>query len=214
MAENRERILAAARRLIARRGVAGMTLRDLASEAGVSVPTVYNLIGGTAQLLEALLAETLSRVATRLAAAPDGHLVDRALALCEAGWTEMLAEPKYFRELVHAFLLNEETAPLRRQMDARNVELMASILRAGRRDGELHEWVDPQATAGLLWCCYIVTMLRWAGGELDEAELPSCVTHGLSTILLGLARGRAHDKLERLVRSAQHKVKPLKGALP
>ena len=45
-AERRARILQAARRLIARRGVQRLNMRDLAQEARVSVPTVYNLIGG------------------------------------------------------------------------------------------------------------------------------------------------------------------------
>ena len=203
MAENRARILQAARRLIARRGVAGMTLRDLAAEALVSVPTVYNLIGGKAQLLEALMADTFARVAARLAAAPDGGVVDRALALCEAGVEETLAEPKYFRELVHAFLCSEETTPLRRETDARNVAMMAAVLRAGRAAGELADWVDPDTVAALLWSTYVATMLRWAAGELTDAQLRSAVVYGLSIILLGSARGPTARRLERLARDAQ-----------
>jgi AcrR family transcriptional regulator len=203
MAENRERILSAARRLIAHRGVGGMTLRDLAAEAMVSVPTVYNLIGGKAQLLEALMADTFARLAARLADAPAGGVVERAMALCTAGVQEMLAEPKYFRELVHAFLVTPETHELRREVDSRNVAMMSSILTAGRASGELHEWIDPERVAKLLWTTYVATMLRWAAGELTDAALPDTVVYGLSLILLGPARGPTARKLERLARDAQ-----------
>ena len=46
MAERRERILEAARGLVERGGYDGLTMRSLATASGVTVPTVYNLIGG------------------------------------------------------------------------------------------------------------------------------------------------------------------------
>jgi AcrR family transcriptional regulator len=214
-AERRARILAAARRLIARRGVGGLTLRDLAAEATVSVPTVYNLVGGKQAILSALLSETFVRVAARLGAVNGGGMVERALALCEAGWTEVLDEPSYFRGLVHEFLVSQENAPVRRDVDESNIRLMTGVLRAGAAAGELADWVDPDALARTLWANYMVTMIGWAAGELTDEELPACATYGLCLILLGVARGDAAPKLEKLIRAQQNKARPLrsKGAL-
>jgi AcrR family transcriptional regulator len=57
----RQRILSAARTTLARDGVDGLTVRKLAGEAGVTVPTIYNLIGNKEALLRRLLDELVSR---------------------------------------------------------------------------------------------------------------------------------------------------------
>jgi len=61
-AERRARILAAARQLIAERGFEGLTMRELARAGRVSVPTVYNLLGGKHAVLMAELEETFTVV--------------------------------------------------------------------------------------------------------------------------------------------------------
>jgi AcrR family transcriptional regulator len=51
----RERILAAARRLMARSGYANVTVGEIAEDAGVSVPTVYTSVGKKPDLALALI---------------------------------------------------------------------------------------------------------------------------------------------------------------
>lgn len=51
----RERILASARTLLAHQGVDALTVRDLAKHAGVTVPTLYNLIGSKEDILRLLI---------------------------------------------------------------------------------------------------------------------------------------------------------------
>ena len=51
MAERRARILEAARGLIETRGYAALTMRDLAGASGVTVSTLYNLIGNKQAVL-------------------------------------------------------------------------------------------------------------------------------------------------------------------
>ena len=53
--KRRDRILAEARNVIARQGFDALNLRDLAESAGVSVPTIYNLIGCKEQVLKLLM---------------------------------------------------------------------------------------------------------------------------------------------------------------
>jgi AcrR family transcriptional regulator len=56
-ARNRERVLAAARRLFAQRGVRGVSMSDVAREAGVAKGTVFHRFGDRAGLALALLDE-------------------------------------------------------------------------------------------------------------------------------------------------------------
>lgn len=60
MAARRERILDAARRIIAAGGFESLNLRELALVAEVTVPTIYNLVGNKSALIEALFDETIT----------------------------------------------------------------------------------------------------------------------------------------------------------
>jgi AcrR family transcriptional regulator len=56
----RQRVLAAAGRLFTEQGYVGTRLADVAREAGVSLQTVYNLVGGKAVLLKAVYDVTVA----------------------------------------------------------------------------------------------------------------------------------------------------------
>ena len=67
----RARILAAARRVVAARGVGGATMERVAEEAGVGVATVYRHFGGREKLLAAFANATEGRARVR-------HTIERA----------------------------------------------------------------------------------------------------------------------------------------
>jgi len=206
-AERRQRILAGARRLIARGGWEKLGMRELAAEARVSVPTVYNLVGGKAQLLTALVEAQLSDVARALATAPLGEtVVERAGALCEAGHRVLLEAPGYTRELVHLFLTSEEARAVRRVMDERNVELMTALLAGGQAEGDLEPWADARAVARTMYSLFVTNLIGWAMGELDDHGLSAATGVGNALVLLGIARGRARTRLERIVRDQQKEL--------
>ena len=58
MQKRRERILAEARAVLSSKGFEALNLRDLADLAGVTVPTIYNLIGNKEEVLNALMLGT------------------------------------------------------------------------------------------------------------------------------------------------------------
>ena len=66
MARRRQRILDEARRAISEEGYAALNLRSLAEAAGVTQPTLYNLIGNKEQIVFALLDEGLAAIEARL----------------------------------------------------------------------------------------------------------------------------------------------------
>lgn len=66
MNERRERILDAARSIIAENGFDSLTTRALAQVAGVSAPTLYNLIGSKDDIIRALATAGADHVQQRL----------------------------------------------------------------------------------------------------------------------------------------------------
>jgi AcrR family transcriptional regulator len=201
-AERRTKILQGARRLIARRGFSRLTMRDLAEEARVSVPTVYNLIGGKQQLLAALLDKMIEGVASvQIALATDASFVTRASAMCEASQNALLEMPDYARELVLSMLASDEGDSVRAAMDERSVQLMANLLELGQKSGELVEWADPRLVAGAMYMAFVAAMIRWAKREIDDDGLRLWISAGTGLALFGVTRGRARHELEAMLQS-------------
>ncbi len=79
----RERIVAAARRLMSERGWSGATVESIAEEAGVATPTVYAVFGNKRNILKAMR-ETMVRdadIAELMAQAAAEPSADRRLEL-------------------------------------------------------------------------------------------------------------------------------------
>lgn len=87
MAARRDRILETARSIIAIKGFDSLNLRELAVVAGVTVPTIYNLIGNKSALIEQLFDETITPfenlqyiTSDRDPVASPGHFLDKVVA--------------------------------------------------------------------------------------------------------------------------------------
>jgi len=202
-AERRTRILAAARELIAERGYDGLTMRDLAQASRVSVPTLYNLFGGKQALILGELESTFAAVVAGIATVRTGNVVDRALATCDAGNADLLAVPRYSRELILLFLTAPETSPVRRESAERYAELMADLLRDGQKAGDIESWIDPMVLSRRMFAHYQLTMIEWARGEIDADAFRSATRFGMCVMLLGVARGRARRQLTNEIRDVQ-----------
>ena len=104
MEKRRQRILAVARTTIARDGVDGLTVRRLASEAGITVPTIYNLIGNKDDLLRRLLDELVSRAEDALAAVEGDEPID-ATEHSLAVWSTVCVAYSLLREVLQAWAM-------------------------------------------------------------------------------------------------------------
>src|SRR5262245_33997697 len=110
--ERRVRILTAARQQLAKHGYDGLTMRDLAQAARVSVPTLYNLFGGKDGILAAAMSESLERVATRTVPA-DVTFFGRALLGFDTGMAMIADAPDFYRRLIPLFMTSPEAQPIR-----------------------------------------------------------------------------------------------------
>lgn len=203
-AERRARILDAARRLMAQRGYATLNMRALAAEARVSVPTVYNLVGGKQAVLVELFEELFVNVASHVPA--EASMVESVLAIIDAGYRVLLDAPAYSRALLEACLTSNEASQLRQDLDARHVALMAGVLAEGQRRRAIVAWADVVAVSSTMYSTFVTSMLRWAKGELTDDELPRVGNANVAFVLLGVTRGRAQDEIEVQIRAHQRAV--------
>jgi len=131
-ARNRRLILSAAARLIEERGIAAVSMQDVAAEAGVGMGTLYRRFADRAGLAIALLDEETRRFQDALIAGPPplgpGALAHERLAAFGDGYLDLLAR--------HADILSvaERTRPRTGGPEAFYATHLAILLREAAPD--------------------------------------------------------------------------------
>jgi AcrR family transcriptional regulator len=191
-AARKARILAAARKLTATHGYDGLTMRELADAARVSVPTLYNLFGSKDAILVAELEASALRLASQLPPVGTGtSFFARGMASFEAGMHLIEVEPAFYRAVMHMFLTSTspQTHEMRRRVEDGYIAVMESNLRAARAAGQLADWAEPAVVARHMFTSYMATFLGWSMGELDWPTFRAASLSGICHILAGVARG-------------------------
>ncbi len=187
--ERRERILAAARKLVATRGYDALTMRDLAVAARVSVPTLYNLFGSK----DAILVAEIESSVLRIAAAPriGNSFFERGMAGFEVGTAIVESQPELFRAAMRMFLTSPGTgvAAMRRRIEDANIAVMAANLVAAQAAGQLADWAEPAIVARHMFAQYMAAFLAWGLGELDFPTFRVAALSGMCHLLAGVTRG-------------------------
>ncbi|HYJ74679.1 MAG TPA: helix-turn-helix domain-containing protein [Kineosporiaceae bacterium] len=180
----RSRVLETTRELLIERGYAGVTMADVASAAGVSVPLLYKVFGTKPDLVKQVYDVTLA-----------GDDEERSIA-DRPGIAGVFADPDPRSKLVRY-------ARMSREMAARAGRLV-SVLRAGARagDAELMAFLETTDAERLTGATALVRHLQEAGGlrpGLDAGRARDLVWLAISPEvfeLLVLDRGWSLDDYE------------------
>lgn len=191
-ADNRRRILAAARALFAAHGVDAVSMHDIARAAGVGQGTLYRRYAHKGLLCQDLLEDSL------------GELYRDVTAIVAAGPDAGSALTRLDRVLVRLIAYNEANAPL-----------LAAVWDAacGERRGDCYR------SAWYAWLHRtVVTLLRRAA---DAGETPPLDAEGLAYTILAAAcdcnlylfqRQQLGFSQERIAASVRHLVAGLRAA--
>jgi len=204
-AERRERILGNAREMIGARGYESLTMRDLARAARVTVPTIYNLVGGKEAVLFAAVEEQTAQFLAAIEYDGKCNPGSRALTVVDSCTREMLRLPRYYRSLLAILLRSESASEMRSLVDRALVGEFEMALAQMRDAGELVEWIDMTTTARSLTAQLEFISMGWAGGQLDSRQLPPVSVYGVGLMLLGVATGASHRELSARVERAQRR---------
>ncbi|HUJ57679.1 MAG TPA: helix-turn-helix domain-containing protein [Kofleriaceae bacterium] len=207
-AERRARIGAVARELVAERGYAGLTMRDLARAARVSVPTLYNLFGSKDAILGAELQAMAGELAAAMPSEAEGFLA-RGLAMFDTGMRLIEREPEFFRATIQMFMTSPETGEMRQRTEDAFVGVIAANLAAAQRAGQLEDWADPMLVARHIHANYTAAFLAWGFGNIDFATFRAAAASGACHLLVGVARGRYREDVLALLRTLQPALRAL-----
>jgi AcrR family transcriptional regulator len=212
MAERRERILAAARDVIARRGVEALTMRELARASRVTVPTIYNLIGSREAVVLAAIEAQIARFLAALEATSGSDPPARMLAVVGDSARELTRQPAYYRSLLLFLFESARSSPARAAVDRALRAPFADALEAIERAGDTLPGLDAATLAERLAMRVQLVSLEWASGGLpDEALLPVS-RYEVALALAGATRGPTRAAFEAVVRAEQARTRRPRAA--
>lgn len=202
VAARRQRILDAARRILLRDGLAGLSMRKLADEADLAVKTLYNLWGGRGSILAALVEDAMDRMDGALEReAPLDDPLERCRAVVTVSIREIVEDEAVFRPMVIASQENRAGDDARqRDSTTRATRMQAVAIRAAIEQGLLRDLLDPEQLGRQIHHGYEMALLRWASGDLDEEGFRARALYGLYVALLGVASDAVRPSIEAELR--------------
>ncbi|WP_246161724.1 TetR/AcrR family transcriptional regulator [Segnochrobactrum spirostomi] len=174
----------AAERLL-RRGKADFSMRDLATEAGVSFATPFNQFGSKAAIMHALSGRRIDTMAERFAAmSPPADVAGRVLLAIDTAVAVMLEEPEINRAVM-GWLGTAGPSP--GKVLAHSTTLWSLALGAGEGLIAADRQRALRALPEHLAFAFRGVLSFWTAGELSDADLAAQARAVAQTLLLGFA---------------------------
>jgi len=194
--DRRNRILSAARELVALHGYDGMIMRDIAEVADVSPTTLYNLYNTKDELLLAALREEVRESNQRAAADVDGPGYEYLLRHLHHVVRQTRRAPNYVSAVTQALLHAAKGDPMVAVLLGALRDDIAISLDAMADRGELAGNVDVEALATALAGAFWSAFLLWSKGLIPLKALEPTLCRSYLALLIQACSGRARRDLE------------------
>lgn len=163
----RANILATARNMVAQKGREGFVLKEVAVSCGVSVQTIYNLIGDRSSVLATAVNDYV--VASFDYASDSEEYPNVFLGLADMFGRTALVSPDYIREAsIGYFSGDQEYCHMIR---AGAMRIYSDALVRMKRSGELRQSIEIQPLAYRFTCLAAVMVFDWAIGVRAQKQM-------------------------------------------
>lgn len=180
----RQRVIDAAERLL-RRGKADFSMRDLATEAGVSFATPFNQFGSKAAIMHALSGRRIDTMAKRFAGmSPPADASGRVLLAIDTAVEVMLEEPEINRAVM-GWIGTGGSSPGR--VLAHSMTLWSLAVGSGQGLSAARRQEALRCLPEQLAFAFRGVLSFWTAGEVPDEALASKAREIAKTLLLGFA---------------------------
>lgn len=196
MNKRRARILACAGDLIATKGFEAFTLNELATAAGVTMPTIHNLIGKKSQIFEKLVEEMVSRIEEVLSGLDASDPIAAAEAFIDQLMDLFASDEALYKA---AFVAGERTKLFEHEMPdgifAKSLQLAIQVCDNAKQSGFLEGRIDTVTLAHQLFACQRLARHDWVHGYIDLDGYRTQVLAGMFITFAADASPSAHATL-------------------
>ena len=193
-AENRDRILAAAAKIIRQEGFERLTMRHLAESADVSLRTPYNLIGSKTQILLGLLEGAGLEVRTTgrgTGSSPLGEL----FVLLNKVETFFDADALFYRDIYGQLMASNEQE-VKQGRVSQIAQTCLHLLREAVGRQELRKEADPETLGRFLANQLVAFLGMWGAGFFDHQACIAQVRGIWAASLLPYSNSKSRSMLE------------------
>lgn len=183
-------LLAAAHQILATSGPEALTVRRIATEAGMSTMNVYSRFGGKDGVIDELYADGYRRLIAEIQAQPAGDDIPATLLAVAHRYRKFaLDHPAYygimFRHTVSGFNPSDESI----DQAIANLNAFVSLVQIGQERGDILASAesDPTEIAAWLWAtCHGLISFELDGVASEFINWESIFDHGLRIAIGGL----------------------------
>jgi len=196
--KRRRRILEHARKTIVKKGFDDLKLRELAISAGVTVPTIYNLIGGKPEILSIIIKEVVERLHT-VQNQRNFKDVERAFEAQIEDLAALFAEDQ---EYYKAALIAGDRSGLFEQSSssgifARSLQFPIKACKVAQSEGLLIGNISAKQMGRQIYGCYRLARQDWVNGYFNLNGFRSQALTGIFLCLAADASPEFHQRLLR-----------------
>lgn len=210
-AKRRDAILDAAVILLGTRDSNDITTEEIATLAGVSAATVYNLVGTRNELMYQLVSRILTDLAESLQALDPGDPIAEAQLIIEHTVRAFVSNPNAYRQVVA--VTQHAAAAHPTPVEPSSFQVVA--MRKAQSMGIIRNDIDASGLARQIFLSYTGAAMMWSAGRLDDAGLLTAARHGLFTALAAAAtddhREEFIDRMRPLGKTLEKKAWRFKG---
>ena len=211
VAARRQRILESARVLLQEAGPEGLSMRKLARQAGLSVTTLYNLLGSREKILQALIKDSVQRLdepALDADAARDP--LRRASRAMEGILRYIIDNGDLLRPLIVADFRTGSWSRLGKQDEGEHFRSSKDAIRTAiteaLADGQLRNVVGQRFLEVQLHVGWELALDQWAFGVLDDEVFRLKSLCGFYVALLAFAEPHVRPGIEKELRRLERKL--------
>jgi len=194
----KERILACAGQIIATKGYDALTLSQLANQAGVTIPTIHNLLGKKSEIFKNLVDEVVSRIGEVLARQSEADPISAVQVFTDELISLYAQDETLYKA---AFLAGEREKLFEQQAPQgifmRSVKLASQVCESAKINGYLKGDIDTHILAEQLFGSQRLARHDWMHSYIDLQTYKNRILTGMFTVF---AADAAPDLKVRLIK--------------
>ena len=191
-----ERILSHARAMISEEGFDALKIRELAARAELTVPTIYNLIGGKSEILTRIIEALVERL-HQVQNQSDFTDIEAGFELQIARLADLFAQDEDFYRA--AFVAGDRSGLFEQRSDhgifARSLQQPIAACKAAQAEGLLNGNISAEQLGRQVYDSYRLARQDWANGYFDLKGFRERALTGVFVSLAADATPEFHERL-------------------
>jgi len=191
----RARIVEAASALLREVGIADLSVKMIADQAGVSPATVYNLFGAKAAVLENVYERDLAEFEKLVDEAPSADSLERIFDAVAIAAGLYRSDPRFYRSVASMPNSNAADAALIARVNRSRAGVWVEMVRTAAEDGHLRGDTDVSWVGAAMRHLAGGALSAWLGGLISVDQYETDVRYGFAAVLWSFATPTAQKRL-------------------